>query len=113
VWIARSDCKVCKKTYADYEEAGYDLKPPCYKCFPGVHPYNKAIYEVYSVCSGQLIIGPGGAVAVNMLAVAEILKTRDVGKNYIEAFHSNVQILAGTVINEYNKMAKEKEQHKK
>ena len=39
-------------------------------CQPAIHPYNRAIIELYNVCCDQLITGSGGIVGINDLAVA-------------------------------------------
>lgn len=63
------DCDECRKTWELYEQ-----EPPCNKCFPGVHPYNDPIMHLYHACGDQYIIGPGGAIGLNDLAVSSAMK---------------------------------------
>jgi hypothetical protein len=67
--MASANCKSCKNTYKEYKEEGYELDPPCDRCFPSIHPYNRATYEVYVNSSSQLILGFDGAVSINILAI--------------------------------------------
>jgi len=63
------DCKECKKVWDSYEQ-----EPPCGKCFPGVHPYNEPIMDLYQAVGDQYIVGPGGVVALDDLAITSAMK---------------------------------------
>jgi len=43
--------------------------PPCEECLPELWDCNKDSWQVYAACNGQFIMGFGGAVALNHLAV--------------------------------------------
>lgn len=47
-------------------------------CQPAVHPFNRAAVELYNVVGDQVIVGFGGAVALNDIAVAYAME------NYFE-----------------------------
>jgi hypothetical protein len=71
--MALSNCKTCRETYKEYNKEGFEIEPPCERCFPSIHPYNRATYEVYVHCSGQLILGMSGAISVNILSIDLII----------------------------------------
>lgn len=81
----------CRDTWHDFEG-----EPPCAKCRPALLPANATAVEVYSRCSGQLIMGPGGAVDINVLAVLEIMELYETPDP--EETLEKVQLIAGTVI---------------
>lgn len=97
------DCKECKETWELYEQ-----EPPCGKCFPGVHPYNEAVMELYQACGDQYIVGPGGVVALNDLAVISAMKNYfKVRKKDRLGLSKGVRKLSAMIVDLQMKKAKE------
>lgn len=51
----------------------FPQEPECSECFPGVHPFNVDAVDAYLLCSDQFIVGAGGPVALNLIALGYVL----------------------------------------
>ncbi|EHJ49492.1 hypothetical protein DFW101_3496 [Solidesulfovibrio carbinoliphilus subsp. oakridgensis] len=72
--------------------------PPCGKCRPDIAPGNVEAYGIWSRCRGQLILGFGGAVDINVVAVKTIMDLEEV-EDQRECM-AKVQTLAAIVLSE-------------
>ena len=82
--------------------------PPCDKCFPQVHEYNKGIFELYNEVAGQFIMGMGGAVDLNIMAVAWVMDRMGVDEGEQLELCNRVRYFASLVLAEINRDAKKK-----
>ncbi len=91
--MGRVPCDQCLRAN---EFAG--LEPMCSTCFPGVHEHNIPFYTIYGHVSGQYLMGPGGAVGLNLLAVDKVLDYFDVPNDERLEFQMKVQTIANKVL---------------
>lgn len=70
----------------------------CDTCFPGVHKYNVPFYTLYNHVSGQYLMGPVGAVGLNLIAVDKVMDYFDIPNCERIEFQSKVQLIANKVL---------------
>ena len=70
---------------------------------PPVLEINRPYLELYKLCSDQYIMGPGGAVGLNALAVDRMMDYREVEIDEREDFLMKVKLVAAHVIKEIRK----------
>ena len=84
------------------------MESPCATCFPGVHDYYAAAYRIYSDCSDQLLLGFGGAVSINIVAINLILDCYSVELEERLDFYRDVRHIFNLVSKEERAIAKAK-----
>ncbi|AGW13813.1 DUF1799 domain-containing protein [Megalodesulfovibrio gigas] len=100
----RTDCDTCRAAFAPSRwDTPEDVErkkdgPPCWKCRPDVLPENTLAVDVYRRCSGQLIMGMGGAVDINLLAVKCVLDMLHIEESAHLELMEEVQLMAQTAI---------------
>jgi hypothetical protein len=91
--VGRIPCDQCELTYSFTDE-----DPPCGECFPGVHEFNVPFYTLYAKVSNQYLMGPNGAIGINMLAVDLVLDYFNVAEDERLEFQEKVQTIASKVL---------------
>ena len=77
----KPDCEMCRATWALS-----DREPPnCDICMPDIMPQNITTIEVYFEVRDQHIMGSGGPVGLNLVALDLVLRKMEV-ENYNETF---------------------------
>lgn len=67
---------------------------------PPVLEINRPYLDLYRLCSDQYIMGPGGAIGLNALAIDRMMDYREVDMDEREDFLMKVKLIAAHVIKE-------------
>lgn len=91
--MGRLSCEECKRFCEVYE------KPtPCDTCMPEAYRYNIPFLKVYAFCSDQYIVGGGGAIAINFLAVDRAMDYFEIDLDERVEFYDNIRSLVSQVL---------------
>lgn len=69
----KPSCVACRRIH---KKKG--RQPPCDECLPQLGDKYSDVISIFDICQGQLIVGPGGVVDLNLATVMEIMKLRDI-----------------------------------
>ena len=89
----KPDCDLC-------EELKQNKPTPCDKCLPELMPENLEAWKIYTICSGQLIVGSGGPIDISHDAVHKALDLYEV-RNRRDCFE-RVVLIARHMITKIN-----------
>ena len=99
----KPSCETCKKMH---EEKG--KLPDCENCLPPLNPSNMDAWQVYQVVQNQLIMGFGGPVSINQIAVWEYIDRHDID-NPTDTFEKVIAVSARIIgdMNEESRLERE------
>lgn len=70
----------------------------CDVCFPGIHKFNEPFYTLYGHVSNQYLMGPNGAIGLNLLAVDKVMDYFRIAVDERLEFQSKVKTIANKVL---------------
>lgn len=82
-------------------------EPPCKTCTPPLLEANRDALKVYLMCEGQFIMGFGGPVDINQVAVHECMRLYEV-RDKVDCFEKVVAVAR----HEINRLAERRENEK-
>jgi len=105
--VGRTSCKDCVKVWQAYE------KPtPCETCRPALLEDAQPYLHLYNLCSDQYIVGPGGALGLNFLAVEKIALRAGVPDDEILDFYEKLRNICSTVLEQQYEESERKRKQK-
>ena len=81
----------------------YDKPTPCDTCQPKALEINQPYLLLYQFVSDQYIMGPGGAIGLNFLAVDRAMDYFEVDPDERVEFYDKVRTIAAIVLTEQYK----------
>lgn len=91
--VGRTSCKVCIMAY---KGSGRDT--PCDTCRPELKKVNIPYFTLYYYCQDQYIMGEGGPVGLNMLAINQAMQDYQIDEDEKVEFSLKVRQIAYVVI---------------
>ncbi len=71
---------------------------PCGPCFPGIHKFNRAAFEIYLHCSNQYIVGPAGPIELDLNTVLQVCDLEEIPKAERMEVWSRIQVVTATML---------------
>ena len=91
---------------------GSDQEPPCKSCRPELEQVNIPYFTLYYYCQDQYIMGEGGPVALNMLAINQAMQDYHVDDDEKIEFSLKVRKIAYVVISSQMEEAQQRAKRK-
>lgn len=76
----------------------YGNPTPCKGCRPESLPETLPYLQLYTFCSDQYIVGGGGAIGLNFLAVDRAMDYFDIDQEERIDFYEHVRLIASVVL---------------
>jgi hypothetical protein len=95
--VVSTRCDQCQEMYAERNPPG---EPPCESCWVDVMPCNVEALRIYNLVQDQFIMGMGGPVAINHMAVHSAMELEEVKER--KACFRKVLALANRKISKIN-----------